>query len=317
MRFEYVDMVISARCLRAMWYLTLDGREWGGQLRPAIDRDNKCKLSCEDVKLIEGTGPEEHADGALYSGNGSAARVAITPFYEEIFQKSPMCGRDSRFINMIFHTHPLHMMGTIWAPSPPSLGDFVAHCVLGNYRNSRQNHGQLNAMVIMSFEGMYVYNILPWRFAQEVVRLNADVLAVRQRRQLTESEAGLAALGHVPAEVAEATKKRLFNELRPLSEHGRAQSSAFIRANSNAASLSGAPHFGDSRWECATRDTCGVANLNFPMARQLLGRPDLVQLLQHDSVFLHHLRDHGFTYDFFPAPFIHDISVPVPSRLAI
>ena len=150
--FKHVG-ALPQQCLKAMHNLTLSRNEWGGQFFPKI-QDGRCKLSC-DVKLIKGTGLDEHPDAKFYTGNSKTRQVliAVTPFYKEVFRQFKMCDDDTKSINMFFHTHPLLMGSDVQGRmSPPSLGDIFAHTVLSNSRNYRQNR-QLNTTMVMAFEG--------------------------------------------------------------------------------------------------------------------------------------------------------------------
>lgn len=298
--FSYVECVLPAHCLRAMHNLTLSTNEWGGQFQPRI-QDGRCALSCDDVKLIEGTGLAPHSDDKFYKGDRKDTRVliAVTPFYREVFQKSPMCD-GSGSINMFFHTHPLVMGSyTQGRLSPPSLGDLFAHSILSNSRNYRQNR-QLNTCMVMAFEGLYIYYVLPHRFRQAMDMIDE---LIAQYRGWTPEEREMWKVGEAPGWVVERVKQHVFDELREGTHRFSEKLREHVAEHPAAFDIEGAPIVKDALWDCKA---CDQPALDFGMARHL-GSESLVSFAKENPL-LEHMHSKGFGYDFYPAPYDADLT---------
>lgn len=293
-----------------MWMLTLSSNEWGGQFVPRVS-DGKCQLAC-DVDLIKGTGLDAHPDTKFYTGSAGQeqqrqVQIAVTPFYKEVFQVFPMCD-GAATINMFFHTHPLMMRGATAQVSPPSLGDVFAHSVLSNSRNFRQNR-QLNTTMVMAFEGLYVYSILPHKFRQIMDRIDR---LVAEYTNWTDSERELWTVGEAPGSVVDVIKMQIFDELREGHDQFARDVMAFVAAHRGLFDIRGAPMVTDTLWECKG---CVEPNLDFGFAKAL-GSNVLVRFCRENK-FVETLRLYGFNYDFYPALFDTDICVlaPVTARM--
>lgn len=306
-KFDYVKCILPAKCLRAIHLLTLSENEWGGQLKPKIDsKDGICKLSCDDIELIKGTGLGPHPDAKLYSGKRSSTsvQVAVTPFYKEVFEQHRMCGSTTKHINMFFHTHPLMMSSKeVARPSPPSLGDFFAHAVLSNSRNYRMNR-QLNTTCVMAFEGLYVYTITPTKFKEVMDEIDALVEQREQRIKWTEAERKMWKVGEAPRDVVEELKPKIFDELRP----GAEQMQKWLLKNpcpKDLFEIAGAEILADTQW--GSKDESNKYSFDFPMGKAL-GTERLQSFLKTNPL-LKHLNKCGFNYVFFPAPFDRDLKI--------
>jgi hypothetical protein len=305
--FKYVPLSLPASCLRAMWLLTFNPNEWGAQFRPKLI-NGSCELSC-DTPLIEGTGLEQHSDDKYYKGKNQErdVRIAVTPFYKEVFQVFPTCdGKDT--INFFFHTHPLFLSSDKYGSiSPPSLGDLFAHSVLSNSRNWRQNK-QLNATAVMAFEGMYVYYILPHKFRQVMDRIDELVA----NHVFTPEEAAMWEVGEAPSAVVMQIKSEVFDSLRDINDAFGEEVLRFMQMNKRHFSIRGAPVLADSGWHCKT---CPVPEMDFDFLAYL-GNPDLVDFCRHNT-FVQGLHERGFHYEFYPAPFDGPLKVLAPSKATL
>ncbi|NDC10045.1 MAG: hypothetical protein EBZ75_12035, partial [Oxalobacteraceae bacterium] len=263
-----------------------------------------------NVDLIKGTGLSVHPDAKFYTGNTGQeqqVQIAVTPFYEEVFQVFPMCDGTAT-INMFFHTHPLMMRGNTGQVSPPSLGDVFAHSVLSNSRNFRQNR-QLNTTMVMAFEGLYVYSILPHKFRQIMDRIDRLVAAYTG---WTDGERELWTVGEAPGSVVNVIKMEIFDELREGHDRFTRDVADLVAAHRGMFDIRGAPVVADALWNCKG---CVEPNLDFGFAKAL-GSSLLVRFCRENQ-FSETLRLHGFNYDFYPAPFDTDICVlaPVTARM--
>ena len=310
--FAHVPLTISLDCLRSMWYLTLSENEWGGQLYPEI-KDGRCQLSC-DIKLIEGTGLQQHKDDKFYLGKNASAsrrvRIAVTPFYKEVFQVYPLCETEDT-INMFFHTHPLLMVrddNNQGKLAPPSLGDLFAHCILSNYRNYKQNK-QLNTCVLISFEGMYVYYILPHKFRQIYERI--EQLYKELVNNPSPVEADGYEIGEVPLRVVNAVKAEFFDSMRTAMDAFGLQMRIFLDSQKDLLDTTGAPVIKDTMWSCKA---CEVEpeQLAFPFNTAI--QTPAFRNYARDNVFIQAMRENGFSYDFFPAPFTQDVQFLAPTK---
>lgn len=300
--WDAVPLRLSRVCLDAMANLTLNDREYGGVLHTYPRADGVCGLTATRTRLIHGTAAEaDHMDADLY---GAAAAepidVASTPFTaREIVRHESACGGDLH-INAVFHTHPLfhsHIPG-VWSPCPPSIGDVVAHLILGNVANLLR-HGQINAMFVMAFEGLYHYTVSADRLLQENEWLY---------QRLTPEERRRAPHGQYPPHVVDALKARVFSELNPGMEEFYAASDALVSRLGGQLLYTGAVRVGHGRWDCDSHGTCeGPPNLTFPAARAR-GHRDIVHFLRNNA-FRSALQQGGFDYAFYPAPFTRPLDV--------
>lgn len=298
--FKHVECVFPTQCLRAMHNLTLATNEWGGTYFPKII-DGVCKLSC-DVKLIKGTGLDSHPDAKFYTGDDKQRRVliAVTPFYREVFQTQQMCD-GSGSINVFWHTHPL-MLGSDETArlSPPSLGDIFAHTVLSNSRNYRQNR-QINTTMVMAFEGLYVYSIVPHKFREVMDDIDA---LIEKYDGWTASERKMWEVGEAPKWVVEQIKDKIFRQLRDGMEAMSEAQTMHVSENPELYDIRGAKVVSNALWSCKE---CEQPEMNFPMADAL--KSDNLVSFARNNPLLQHLRNNGFNYDFYPAPFEQDLKI--------
>ena len=183
--------------------------------------------------------------------------------------------------------------------SPPSLGDMFAHSILSNSRNYRQNR-QINTTMVMAFEGLYVYYVLPHRFRQTMDMID-DL--VSKYKGWTEEEKEMWKYGEAPGWVVEQVKQHIFDELREGQMKFSKAMSEHIRKHADAFDIRGAPIIKDSQWNCKS---CDQPTLNFPMAERL-GSDEIVAFAKSNPL-LKHLNDKGFGYDFYAAPFDEDLT---------
>jgi hypothetical protein len=237
-------------------------------------------------------------------------QIAVTPFYEEVFQVHPLC-RD-RSINCFWHTHPLLMMRdpttAVARLAPPSLGDFFAHSVLSNSRNFRQNR-QLNTTVLMAFEGLYAYGVLPHKFRKLMDRADALVTALAASIPPTELET-FKTVGELPAAARETLKDEVFAELRPaVAEYNRAMQQ-FCDSRDDCGT-SGAVELGDAQWRELVAGQA-PAELEFPFARAVHS-DDLIAFAR-DNVMTTALAELGFYCLFVPRRNFEDgAAIPAPT----
>ena len=314
-RFEWVLVRIPRPCLLGMWSLTVDHREWGGQLLPAGSPGGSCdgvkRVGCR-VDLIEGSGAaDNHPDAALYRGEGAGPmQVAVTPFYEEVFQVHPVCRQ--RSINCFWHTHPLLMLRSATTEAgrlgPPSLGDFFAHSVLSNGRNFRQ-HRQLNTTVMMAFEGLYIYGVLAHKFRQLMDRAEALVRELGAEIDPAERR-DYDTVGELPAAPRDRLKREVFDELRPAMQQ---YTEAMKRLCDSRADCStrGAAVIGDSQWRGLLAGATPPA-LDFPFA-SAIHAPELVAFAR-DNPLTSELERRGYYCIFVPRRSFDDgVVVPAPA----
>jgi hypothetical protein len=296
-----VALRITKSCLRSIHTLTLSGNEWGGSIRPAVEQ-GRCVLSCESVRLIQGTGLGAHRDRRHYAAGGgdeNAVLIASTPLDSEVHQVMPVCDTGDH-VNVFFHTHPLHL-AAVNGPAmfaPPSIGDIFAHVVLSNYRNFTQ-HGQVNTCMVMAFEGLYVYGMAPEAFAQMYRRMRAAA------EQWPCSAAQLAS-GDLPLALIERFKTDVFGHLVP-------GFNAFVDAcheridrNPDAFSIAGAPLVNSTLWTCRGCEPDGLADIPF---RRTVQQASTRAFLGVNNPLLKRMRRFGFTYQFYPAPFESDVII--------
>lgn len=308
-RFEYVPLVLPARCARSMWVLTLSHNEWGGQFRPMVQPDGACRLECNNVKLIKGTGLEKHPDADKYSQT-QEVRIASTPFtVEQVSMTFPVCASGAT-VNFFWHTHPALMLRNettgLGKFGPPSNGDFVAHTILANYRNWKQNQ-QLNTTLVMAFEGAYVYTVLPHKFREVVDKIDAHVDAIQHT--LTPEERETAQKGTPPSVVLESIRKELFAEIQLCAEIFQGEMQKFVESHPELVDLKGAPEIRDRHWSQVghvPRFECGFA--------RSLGHPDMIAFCT-DNILTRTMFQRGYHIEFYPAPFDHDIVIAAPTRM--
>jgi hypothetical protein len=299
-----------------MWSLTLDRREWGGQLLPAGAGgtcDGEQRVGCK-LELIKGTDArDDHPDAALYRGEGGGRlpmQVAVTPFYEEVFQVHPICAQ--RTINCFWHTHPLLMLRDPITKAgrlgPPSLGDFFAHSVLSNGRNFRQ-HKQLNTTVLMAFEGLYIYGVLPHKFRKLMDRAEALLDTLADRVSAAE-RAEFDTVGELPVAPRNQLKREVFAELRPAVQEFTAAMKRRCDSH-NDRGTDAAAVLGDSQWR-ALLAGAAPPELDFPFA-SAIHDPELVDFAR-DNPFTSGLERLGYYCIFVPCRNFEDgVVVPAPA----
>lgn len=302
--FRYQRLRLPVETLRTMWVLTLSANEWGGRLQPRV-QDGVCVLSVQDTALIRGTSLEVHADAAHYSGNDprTVVRVASTPFDAEVRGYMPMCDSPAT-INMIFHSHALHM-GRSAVLAPPSMGDYFAHCILSNFCNATL-HGQLNTTVVMAYEGLYVYTITPEAYGRYAARIRA----LMDGRAQTALERARYAKGELPHDVVELLKAEFFNAVRPSYEAFLREAAALTRRLDMG--TAGAPTLNDMLWACY--GCLPPVPLAFGFHRTMQLEP-VRRFLADQNPYLRGLRAHGFDYSFYPAPFTGAVELLTPCRI--
>lgn len=298
--FEYADVHLPATCLRDLWWLTLSDREVGGQIHPRATTNNgaaTCPLSC-DVELFEGSALQETPDAAnldLYEGKDRPAakrtvRMATTEFPVASYVTAGTCPDAPRArVNLLFHTHPLLMVrdpNTLVARiALPSLGDIFAHAAASQLLHA-ERHGRLNGLMVMAFEGLYVFNVTPRKFAQ-LWRL--------YRRG-----------GGLPA-----VERAVFEELRPFNQAFFKAMKPLCDARPHIYGTDGAPLVHTSLWR---RPDAPRPRLDFPFAAGAHD-PEVARFAQ-DNPFVRGLRQHGYTCTFYPLRLLEDpdglrLTVPV------
>lgn len=294
MTFEERIVKIPALELDRLRGLTLSDSEYGGRLVPKRV-GGVCVLECE-THLIQGTGVKKVTgdDAKNYSGGASSSvKLLSTPFtHREIINSVELCTRPGDHANIFWHSHPV----SVCTISPPSLGDFAAHAVLGNLRNWDQQR-QINTSIIVAFEGIYEYGITEERF-KDFVAITNTLMEGRPwgRRDL-------------PEYVAKHLRSMVFDELRD-GYH------AFFEAthemeDSPAFDKKGAPMFRNKRWSCADHVQCGVEGLDFPY-KHSLDDPEFIRDLSHFQTvnpYANTLNRHGFYYRFIP--YMGQVGLPV------
>lgn len=302
--FNYIFLNIPKKCIHSVWLLTCSNKEYGGQFNPQKNKFSKCELGC-DIKLIQGTGFETKSDVKFYNAKGTAktVQIASTPFYEEVFKVYPMCS-SKESINMIFHTHPIHLMkskNNIGMFAPPSLGDIFAHTVLSNMRNFKQNK-QLNTTIVISFEGLYVYSITPSRFNQLLLKTEADV---GMSTNISDNEKeNWKTIGECPFEVMEQLKEDIFNELREGNEQFYIDAQNLINTQFKKFKVDTVPVLNDTKWRSKEQ-----TNVECNFLKTLQSDETVIAFLRNNA-YTKTLNDHGFYYLFYPSPFTKDVIFP-------
>ena len=250
---------LTVAILQHLWSLCNKDVECGGQLTYVVDQAGQCVLKATHV----------------FSKTG---RKASVPFDQRLIaQNTADCNGSTK--NVLYHTHPLSVVVPkdkhFGRYAPPSVSDFFAHGVLGNYRNWKENK-HLNTYVVMAIEGLYVYNILQAKFDEITTHINHLFM----EKQRTVSEVTNFKKGQLPTDVIHAMKR----------EHYRNVTDGYLQ------------YVRDMNRIC-------VGDL------YLLDSGDFFDTMQTDGDFIQHnayqdtLNAHGFRYQFYPAPFLNDIMV--------
>ena len=304
--FKYVHLTFPAQCLERMRNLCLSDREFGGRFEPSMS-SGSCKLDCRNVKLVHGTSlQDDNPDAALYTGQSPdvTVRIAVTPLYKEVFSTSLLCQSDDK-VNMFFHTHPLLMDESgIGYIAPPSIGDFFAHGLLSNVRNYRQN-GVINMPVVMAREGLYCYNILAGRFADELDEI--DRLIEKHAHNLTTAERDNLRIGELPLVIIDELKQRIFDDLRPAHDEFFRQMSTWIQDHVSDLRTDGAVALHDGGWH----KTTAMPTCNFD---QSLAKPWFRQFCQSNVIVSGGMTRVGFICVFVPGPFTDDVRMLCPNE---
>ena len=133
--------------LSSLHRLTLSSNEFGGRLVP-VSNGGECILQ-PDESIIQGTRMATDPQGRYTT-------MQSVPFHREIYDWSPLCDDTTTRVNVIWHTHPCHVVDGVVRLAPPSVDDFTAHAILGNLRQKAVN-GVINTYVVVAREGYYVY----------------------------------------------------------------------------------------------------------------------------------------------------------------
>ena len=151
LRLELLNIIamLSIRDVNALHDLTLHAREHGGRLVPSMVNDH-CVLR-SDTNVTVGTAMARDIRGRY-------AMVQNVPFNAEIYARSHWCNTPSYGLNVVWHTHPLHIVDGYVRFAPPSVEDYAIHTVLGNMRQTCVN-GFMNTYITVAREGFYVYGI--------------------------------------------------------------------------------------------------------------------------------------------------------------
>lgn len=293
MSFVYKRVTIPLDCLKSLWTLSLSKNEWGGRFKVREDMYLDCNLD-----LIKGTTKQEEVgeNSHLYLGEEAYdenRRLKPVKMASLSFSYEDYTGTSPQKINVIFHTHPLLLVRDddthIARIALPSLGDLFAHCVYSNLENHQVN-GHLNGYIVVAFEGAYVYNIMPHKFAQ--LRETYD----RLLKQHTQDDA------------IDILKKQVFDALRPINKRFFSDMKAMCDARPDLFGTEGAPDIQDSMWTCKG---CEPHELDFPFAEGI--HTPLVRTYARNNPFTRGIALHGFQCEFFPAPFTSDLSFIVPT----
>jgi len=293
---DYVAVTIPHACLQSLWALTLSENEWAGRL--VLDRN--CQAGC-NVDLIEGGVLEDVTDRrkSLYQGKDSAddpkpARIASVRIPSTEYTKLDVCTAGSA--NVLFHTHPLLLVRDahtrVARIALPSIGDIFVNCVFGNILNyERTNH--INCNVVVAFEGIYVYFILPHKF-----------------RAIYNQWSFLLRSGWSREQAVDVLETQTFDELRPANKLFFKEMKAFCDTHADAFGTDGAPDIRNTMWHCKG---CAIPDLRFPYANAI--RTSLVRDWARSNPMTVALNEHGFHCEFYPAPFESDLTILAPSKL--
>jgi hypothetical protein len=299
--FEYTAVTIPLSCLRSLHTLSLSENEWAGR----FEVDANCRAGC-DIDLIEGsviearTGPE----ALLYLGKDKAydenkqfkpIRLASVYIPWELYSVSDPCGSG---VNVLFHTHPLLLVRDkethIARIALPSMGDIFVHCVLANLESYDAN-GHAVCTLIVSFEGCYLYSILPHKF-----------------RQVYDRRKALIAGGKTAEEAEKVLRQETFDALRPANDAFFKAMKAHCDARPDLFGTDGAPDIRNAMWD---RKGATPDELDFPFARAI-GTPAVTEMARSNP-FTEGLIEQGFHCDFYPAPFTEDLTLLAPSKITM
>jgi hypothetical protein len=268
--------------LRAM---SLAQTEFGGHFVAVAGKKGKCHLRAE-VALIQGTAlkkmrgkvAQNYTDGAE-----SEVLIASLPFTAKNVARAQRSCRVNERGTFFWHSHPLH----IALQSPPSMGDFAAHCVLGNLRNYAENK-LVGSMFIVAYEGIYEYGITEERFKKE--------LAYVKKVEARYPSAGY----DVHLTVASTLRDRVFDSLRDANQAFYKELARLI-PNTYASDV---PTVTKEKWLCATVRDCSVKD-DFPMRKHMEKDTTFVDRLTrfHDTnTYAMKLAEIGFYYRYVPYP---------------
>ena len=297
--FEYTAITIPIACLRSLWSLSLSENEWAGRFVV----DSNCRAQC-DIELIEGSVIESRAgaDTLLYLGKDKAyddkkqlkpIRLASVYIPWELYTKSDPA---RRALTSSF-THPLLLVrdkDKIARIALPSMGDIFVHCVLANL-DAYEANGHAVCTVIVAFEGLYVYGILPHKFRQIFDRRNA-----------------LLGAGKSAEEAEKIMREETFDALRPANNAFFKVMKAHCDKHPDKFGTDGAPDIRNKMWH---QKGAIPEKLNFPFARAI-GQP-IVTDLARSNPFTKGLIEQGFHCDFYPAPFTEDIRMLAPAKITM
>jgi hypothetical protein len=265
--------------------LTLSDQEYGGRLIPKTI-DGQCVLVCE-TRLIIGTKSKSVGgeDAENYSG-GSAAKVNLlsTPFgLREIIGRLQMCTDPKHYANIFWHSHPISI-----APfAPPSVGDFVAHSVLGNLRNWGKQK-IINTCFIVTFEGIYIYNLCDKGLSHYIEMVNT----LMNGKAWGDKD--------LPESVCKKLRQYLFSELIDAYHQFFEESEEWC--NEHGITTTGAPKYGKNKWGCKTVRECGIEELDFDY-KQKLDDPTFLKKVKQfhkTNTYQKVLNKNYFYYDFIP-----------------
>lgn len=291
-------IALTDESLARLRTFTLSLQEFGGTMNPT-NVDGMCCLEISTY-IIKGTGAERVVgkDAANYSGRAAqAVFILSTPFgLKEIVRTVGMCFNPKERFNIIWHTHPV----SVSKLSPPSMGDFAAHAVLGNLRNWGSNK-TINTHVIVAFEGIYEYNITEEKFAEYVELVNTEMKGAPWHKR------------DLPTRLSDKLREELFNKLRD----GYMGFEALCRRlrEDDLFSTETAPDYGISKRKCRNVDECGITSLDFPY-KKTLDSPDVVAAIAefHDNnPYINALKANGFYYRYIPFSNHISLSVKVSS----
>lgn len=241
--------------------------------------------SDEDVRFYARTG-DKRGD----------IKIASTPFYREVFDLFNVCEMQNVTCNIFFHTHGLLMYGGNRARlSPPSIGDYVAHCFLGNLRNAKENKGQRNTMAVAAFEGVYVYDVTNeayQKLCDRVREVEAKFpAAVAQQKKRDPKE--------LAPPVLEEIKDELFEELAD--SNAEYFEEMYDWCDGPGCSIKGAKEVNAEMWRCKG-NSCSPPEYRFEFAEKLKD-PEFVKRMTdfiYNNAYTRKLNDMGFYFKFYP-----------------
>ena len=301
--FEYAEITLPHDCLLSLWALTLSENEWGGRLDVS-----QCKAKC-DVELVEGTvikkraGPESElylGKDKAYSDKGKLKPIKLASVYIPWHKYSEMgdCGNNG--VNLIFHTHPLLLTRDqetkVARIALPSMGDIFVHCVLANIESYKKT-GNAVMTVVMAFEGLYKYSILPHKFRQVYDKYNS-----------------LVAGGKTEEEAEAQLRTETFDELRPSNQQFFKVMKKHCDENRDKYATDGAPDIRNGMWHEKGKAP-SLEELDFPFAKHLGSK--MVVDMARNNPFTHGLICLGFHCEFIPAPYQRDLQLLAPSKITM